>query len=233
MKIGAASDYTDKGTDIAEVTVSSSTAAATYTLKSDKDANGVVTLESSLGTSQKVLAGDGAQTLSFSDYGITVETGAGFKIGDGTNAASFDGKTIVAEAGAGAGTPFTMLVGASGQQSGADKLDVSLPAIAKLGSDDISTLSAAQTAMTDVDTLLGTVNTFIGKLGAAQSRMDFAQQNLATTIQNTAAAESTIRDADMAAEMTQFTKQQVLAQAGTAMLSQANQASQNVLSLLR
>ena len=73
----------------------------------------------------------------------------------------------------------------------------------------------------------------LGVIGAAQSRIEFAQSNVATTYQNVVAAESSIRDADMAFEMTQFTKAQILQQAGTAMLAQANQAPQSVLSLLR
>jgi flagellin len=87
--------------------------------------------------------------------------------------------------------------------------------------------------MGSVDTLLDTVNSFLGNVGALQSRLDFASQNLETTIQNTAAAESAIRDVDMAQEMTTFSKNQILQQAGTAMLAQANQLGQGVLQLLR
>jgi flagellin len=87
--------------------------------------------------------------------------------------------------------------------------------------------------MDSVDDLLDTVNDFIGDVGALQSRLDFTMQNLAVSIQNTAASESTIRDVDMAQEMTNFSKNQILQQAGTAMLAQANQLGQGVLTLLR
>jgi len=70
-------------------------------------------------------------------------------------------------------------------------------------------------------------------LGAVQNQLGFVQANLATAIEQVTASVSTIRDADMAAEMANFTKSQVLVQAGTAMLAQANQASQNVLRLFR
>ena len=70
-----------------------------------------------------------------------------------------------------------------------------------------------------------------GALGAIQNRLNYASANLATTIENVQAAESVIRDVDMAAEMTTFTKNQILLQAGTAMLAQANMAPQVVLSL--
>ena len=133
---------------------------------------------------------------------------------------------------AASGTALTILVGATGDPSGKDKLDLALPALAKL-TGDLTTIANAQTAMGSVDTLLNTVNGFLGNVGALQSRLDFASQNLATTIQNTAAAESAIRDVDMAQEMTTFSKNQILQQAGTAMLAQANQLGQGVLTLLR
>jgi len=63
------------------------------------------------------------------------------------------------------------------------------------------------------------------------NRLAYASANLATTIENTQAAESVIRDVDMASEMTQFTKNQILLQAGTAMLAQANMSPQQVLAL--
>ena len=84
-----------------------------------------------------------------------------------------------------------------------------------------------------IDTAIGQLNTYIGKIGAAQNRVDYAQTNLKTSIQNFSAAESVIKDVDMAEEMTTFSKNQILQQAGTAILSQANSIPQNVLSLLR
>ena len=66
-----------------------------------------------------------------------------------------------------------------------------------------------------------------------QNRFEHTINNLNVTVENLSASESRIRDADMAQEMVQFTRNQILSQAGTSMLSQANQASQGVLSLLR
>ena len=130
---------------------------------------------------------------------------------------------------------MSFLVGASGQATTNDLLTVDLgTGITALSNDDISTDQAtAEARMTDIDTLLDNVNTFVGGLGAAESRINFAQQNLASTIQNTAAAESTIRDVDMASEMANFTKAQILQSAGTAMLAQANQNGQSVLRLFQ
>ena len=70
-------------------------------------------------------------------------------------------------------------------------------------------------------------------IGAVQSRLEYTQTNLTTASENVTAAESTIRDADMAKEMTEYTKNNVLMQAAQSMLAQANQSSSNVLSLLQ
>jgi flagellin len=98
---------------------------------------------------------------------------------------------------------------------------------------DLSSDSGAETALTNVETAITALNTFIGNLGAAQSRVDFASSNVSIQLQNSQAAESSIRDADMAFEMTQFTKNNVLQQAAQSMLAQANQGSQGILQLLR
>jgi flagellin len=98
---------------------------------------------------------------------------------------------------------------------------------------DPTTLANAQAALSEIDVALTQVNVAVGVIGSLQSRIDTATENVRTTMQNFAAAESTIRDLDMAEEMTAFTKNQILVQAGTAMLAQANQAGQSVLQLLR
>jgi flagellin len=222
---------TTKGSDVTEVLISGSAAAGkTWTISSDQDANGVVSITDGTDTF-KALAKDGAQTIEFKEAGISIKTAAGFKIGDGTDPASFDTLDVRTVA-SGGGTPLTVLVGATGQQAGHDALEIRLPAISKLTA-SLTNLSNAQSAMTALDTALNTVNDFIGELGSTQSRVDFASQAVATTLQNTQAAESTIRDADMAFEMTQFTKNNILQQAAQSMLSQANQGTQGILQLLR
>jgi flagellin len=85
----------------------------------------------------------------------------------------------------------------------------------------------------DIDDAIGNVSTLRGNFGAAQNRLEHRLTNLATYQENLTASESRIRDVDMADEMTTFSKLGILQQAGTAMLAQANQAPQNVLSLLR
>jgi flagellin len=102
-------------------------------------------------------------------------------------------------------------------------------------SSDMATMRTRMGAVTTalVDTAIKSVSTVRSDLGAVQNRLEHRLANLATYQENLTASESRIRDVDMAAEMTKFTKLQILQQAGTSMLAQANQAPQGVLSLLR
>jgi flagellin len=88
-------------------------------------------------------------------------------------------------------------------------------------------------AVTDIETAIKNVNSARATYGAKQNRLESTVRNLKTTAENLQAAESRIRDTDMAEEMSNFTKYSILIQAGTAMLAQANMAPQSVLSLLR
>jgi flagellin len=96
-----------------------------------------------------------------------------------------------------------------------------------------NTVSGGEAAIGKLDAAIKKVSTTRADLGAIQNRFDHTINNLNVTVENLTASESRIRDADMAQEMVQFTRNQILSQAGTAMLAQANQASQGVLSLLR
>jgi flagellin len=87
--------------------------------------------------------------------------------------------------------------------------------------------------ITAIDTAIKNVSTVRSDFGAVQNRLEHRLNNLATYQENLVASESRIRDVDMAQEMVSFTKLNILQQAGTSMLAQANQAPQNVLSLLR
>lgn len=98
---------------------------------------------------------------------------------------------------------------------------------------NIGTKAGASAAITAVQTAVNTVSTQRASLGAIQNRLEHKINNLNTSAENLQAAESRIRDIDMAKEMTNFTTQNILVQAATAMLAQANAAPQNVLSLLK
>jgi flagellin len=128
----------------------------------------------------------------------------------------------------------------------ADSLSVSLTAVTQSGLDSGSAIANfasstagavdsadASAAITQLDAALVTVSTARGKYGAIQNRFEYTINSLAVSVENLAASESRIRDLDVAAEMVNFTKAQILQQAGTAILAQANQAPQSVLSLLR
>lgn len=97
----------------------------------------------------------------------------------------------------------------------------------------VSSHANASAAITAIDSAINTVSTNRAKLGATQNRLEFTVNSLNVAAENLAASESRIRDTDMAKEMTSFTRSQILSQAGTAMLAQANQVPQGVLSLLR
>ena len=111
----------------------------------------------------------------------------------------------------------------------------------KLGLDKISGSTGTATdvnddyakAMTKIQEDIKSVSGLRSDLGAIQNRLEHTIANLDTTAENTQAAESLIRDVDMASEMVEFSKNQILAQAGQSMLAQANQSTQGVLSLLQ
>ena len=108
------------------------------------------------------------------------------------------------------------------------------------GASDVIAISGATTSasvsglsLDDIDDAIKNVSTARANFGAVQNRLEHRLNNLATYQENLVASESRIRDVDMASEMVNFTKLQILQQAGTSMLAQANQAPQGVLSLLR
>jgi flagellin len=127
----------------------------------------------------------------------------------------------------------TFQVGAENEAN--NRIDVSIgdatAATLGLTADQLDTASEAQAFLGSVDNAISTLVKRRGDIGAVQNRLQYSYSNLSVTIENVQAAESVIRDVDMAAEMTEFTKNQILLQAGTAMLAQANMAPQVVLSL--
>jgi len=163
---------------------------------------------------------DGTRVLNFSNLGIAIEI-------DSTADSGGDIDTEDATA-----TEFQ--VGAKNTSN--DRISFTLQAVSttslSLTSDQMLTAADAQNFLDSIDNAIDTLNDARGGIGAIQNRLGYAAANLSTTIENVQAAESVIRDVDMAAEMTTFTKTQILLQAGTAMLAQANMAPQNILSLL-
>ncbi|MDN5313251.1 MAG: flagellin [Thermoanaerobacteraceae bacterium] len=101
-----------------------------------------------------------------------------------------------------------------------------------IGSVAVTNQTVANTAISTIDTAIKTVSDERAKLGAYQNRLEHTINNLGTASENLTAAESRIRDVDMAQEMMEYTKQNILNQAATAMLAQANMMPQSVLKLL-
>ncbi|MDI1351264.1 MAG: flagellin [bacterium] len=141
------------------------------------------------------------------------------KILDGT----FSSTGMSFQIGAEAGQTLSVTIGSvSSAALAVDAVDVS-------GADG----TGASAAITAIDAALDSITSSRGQLGAVQNRLDFTISSLETAVQYSESANSRIRDADFAAETATLTKNQILVQAGTAMLAQANQSTSGVLSLLK
>jgi flagellin len=113
-----------------------------------------------------------------------------------------------------------------------DNIDPSMGTTVLVSGLSVSTQSGAESALTVLDQAIVQVGINRAQLGAIENRLDHTVSNLANVVENTEAAKSRIQDADFAYESAQLARAQILQQAGTAMLAQANAAPQNVLSLL-
>ena len=154
-------------------------------------------------------ATNGSQDATF-----TIQTGANTGNSVVIDSTAFNGSTLF---GTTSGTGNTAYSSASGATQALD----------------VTSQSAAATTITNVDSAIAQVNTNEASLGAAQNRLTSVVNNLNTNITNLSSARSGIQDTDYSASTTQLAKSQILSQASTAMLAQANQSQQNVLSLLR
>lgn len=172
-------------------------------------------------------AGGTGGSVDFSTLGVSFKyTGA---MVAATAAAALADADITVDA----GTTAAFQIGY--ENTAQSQLGVSLgdanSAILGVANGDIATSSLAFAALETIDDAIATLAQSRGDIGAYQNRMSYASSNLSVTVENFTAAESVIRDVDMAAEMTSFTKNQIMLQAGTAMLAQANMAPQVLLSL--
>jgi flagellin len=145
----------------------------------------------------------------------------------------FNGVKILAGSVATAASAITLQIGANGGQNIAFTIGTISVSDLGLSGLAVSTQASASAAIASLDAAVATLNTQRALMGAIQNRLEQTIARLGVTSENLQAAESRIRDADMAAEMIYFTKNQILQQSGTAMLAQANQAPQSVLQLLK
>jgi flagellin len=132
-------------------------------------------------------------------------------------------------------TALTLQIGSDNDTAQQVALNVSAMTASALGVDalNISSQTTAQAAISTIGDAIQLVTAQRANLGALQNRLEHASNNLSTMSENLTSAESNIRDVDMSDEYVQYSKNQILSQAATAMLAQANTAPQNVLTLLK
>jgi flagellin len=223
----------------------SSAKAQTYTFSSA--GAGILTLTGADGVAHTLtgltdLAANESRTLDFSTVGISVTILNG-------SAAKTIANTITDLTAAANDTIVVTGTGAASLQVGAnagDQLSISFndmqttqlgagSTLAALITDDanVSTIAKAQTLLTNLDGAIEDVNAQRGTLGASQNRLESVVKSLSVAVENLSAAESRIRDADIASLSSELVSQQILQQAGISVLSQANSAPQAALSLLQ
>ncbi len=176
---------------------------------------------------QTIPSAGSTQTLSFVGLGLDL------KINDGISTAMAGTASSMVHAQDSGNATFQ--VGAENDAN--NQISISLGDLTttsglSINTIDLTTAAGARTALGTIDTAIDSLNTVRGNVGSYLNQIMYHAANLSTTIENVQAAESVIRDVDMASEMSTFTKNQILLQAGTAMLSQANMAPQSVLQLL-
>jgi flagellin len=181
-------------------------------------------------------AAGGHTAISFAGLGITVNVNSGLG-----SAAITAGNDFDVAAGATTAT-FQFQVGDTNSSENqisvtlggiALQADLGLGAAMATWTNDELGRTAALAYLNQVDVAIGVINGKAAGIGAAQNRIDYQIQNLEATQENTKAATSTIKDVDYASEMSDFTSSQIQTQAGIAMLTQANQLPQQILSLLK
>ena len=145
----------------------------------------------------------------------------------------FNGVKILSGSVATAASAITLQVGANGSQVIAFTVATMTASDLGISGIAVSTAASATAAIASIDAAIRTVNSQRASMGAIQNRLEQTISRLELTSENLQAAESRIRDADMASEMIDYTRNQILQQSGTAMLAQANQAPQSILQLLQ
>ena len=238
-------------TKTAELTVNSTTTlASALKLCSDIDvkaqANSYICRDGS-DNSVFTASGESAVTITAKGSGITSQiSGFTISVTDNTGAVrksanaaldAFD-ETLRAQNQSKEDNSINLQVGAKANQTIKVGLtDMKAQALGLQGSDNktlqVGNQKQANAAINVLDSAIQKALDQQTTIGAVQSRLEYTQSNLTTASENVTAAESTIRDADMAKEMTEYTKNNVLMQAAQSMLAQANQSSSNVLSLLQ
>ena len=206
-----------------------------YTAMTDQDANDIDDDDSSVITAAEAKKKIKAELLAANSIG-TVNGDA--TVSDGVDAAGKTTYTITKGYATVADTlSFNLHVGADADMTNKITVDIDVMNSANLGVKGLNVTDATGTAATyAVDAIsdaIAKVSSQRSALGAVQNRLEHTIDNLDNIVENTTTAESRIRDTDMAEEMVEYSKNNILAQAGQSMLAQANQSTQGVLSLLQ
>ena len=206
-----------------------------YTAMTDQDANDIDDDDSSVITAAEAKKKIKAELLAANSIG-TVNGDA--TVSDGADAAGKTTYTITKGYATVADTlSFNLHVGADADMTNKITVDIDVMNSANLGVKGLNVTDATGTAATyAVDAIsdaIAKVSSQRSALGAVQNRLEHTIDNLDNIVENTTTAESRIRDTDMAEEMVEYSKNNILAQAGQSMLAQANQSNQGVLSLLQ
>ena len=206
-----------------------------YTAMTDQDANDIDDDDSSVITAAEAKKKIKAELLAANSIG-TVNGDA--TVSDGADAAGKTTYTITKGYATVADTlSFNLHVGADADMTNKITVDIDVMNSANLGVKGLNVTDATGTAATyAVDAIsdaIAKVSSQRSALGAVQNRLEHTIDNLDNVVENTTSAESRIRDTDMAEEMVEYSKNNILAQAGQSMLAQANQSNQGVLSLLQ
>ena len=247
---------------VSQVNVSGAAAGTTFTMAAAGTTGvtlsatiGGATVSQSITLSAMTASGSSSQTLDFNTLGVTLNL-SGFG-GNGTVAnliadlaTNATNNNIITATG---GASAAFQVGANANQTVSVAIDSSVTSATNGGTTgafgagggfnnlsqavatfaSVSTSANAQALIQSLDDAISDVSKNRSNLGAVQNRLEHTIENLATSSENLTASESRIRDADMAQEMVGFTRSNILSQAGTSILAQANQLPQGVLSLLR
>ena len=230
----AATSQTLTTNGVQEIVVSGSTSTGTYVMADTSSTDGQLTMGN--GTTTQTVIFYNAPTsgstidINFDDLGIQLKLNDSYDDGD-LDAASFmvegtGDKSFQVGADNAADNIIEMSIG----NLQASSLGT---ASTKLTDANLSTTTNARGAITTIDAAIEDVNDQRTTLGVVQNRFNFTISNLDNMAQNLQASESTIRDADFALEISTFTRNQILVQAGTSMLAQSNASAQGVLSLLQ
>ena len=223
---------------VSAVSVTGAKGGYTYTLTSSGTSD--LTLSDGHGHSQTLTAVANSQSLNFDTLGVSIGV-------SGTSTAvqvatALTGQTI----GTAATTTANFQIGANASDSlnvsfqdatitaaGYGAWNTNISAFDTAVTTGTGIVAAAQALITSSDTAIGYVSSIRGNLGAVENRLQHTVASISVASENLNASESRIRDLDVASEMVNFTKTQILQQAGTAILAQANSAPQNILTLLR